>query len=83
MQSERLNVCGREVIRVRGELNLSQEQLAVKCQLAGWDVSRDIIANIELGRRAVNDLELSVFARVLNTPIEALYPRKIRARLPR
>lgn len=81
VQSESLNVCGREIVRLRGQQSLSQEQLAMKCQLAGWDVSRDIIANIELGRRIISDLELSILARVLDAPLKELYPAKIRVKL--
>ncbi|MEQ1862237.1 MAG: helix-turn-helix transcriptional regulator [Chthoniobacteraceae bacterium] len=76
-----LNVCGRELVRIRGDI--SQEQLAAKCQLAGWDVSRAIIANIELGRRILTDGELAILARVLRAPLEEFYPREIRARLPK
>lgn len=82
MDSKHRNVCGRELIRLRTAKDLSQEQLAVKCQLAGWDVSRDIIANIELRRREVTDEELSILARVLDAPLEEFYPREIRSRLP-
>ena len=77
-----LNVCGREVVRLRTAAGLSQEQLAAKCQRAGWDVSRDIIANVEMGRRYIRDEELAWLAQMLSVKIEELYPAKIRARLP-
>jgi transcriptional regulator with XRE-family HTH domain len=77
-----LNVCGKELLKLRAAREMSQESLAARCQLAGWDVSRDIIANIELQRRMVSDLDLSILARVLKVPIEELYPSKIRSRLP-
>ena len=32
--------------------------MATKCQLSGWDVSRDTIANVELRRRWVPDFEV-------------------------
>jgi len=48
-----LNVCGPQVSRLRVNLGWSQPQLAAKCQIAGWDVSRDIIARIELKKRWV------------------------------
>lgn len=62
---------------------LSQMQLASKCQLAGWDISRDIIARMELGIRRIEDHELAKLAQMLDTPIEEFYPREIRSRLPR
>ena len=44
---------------LRSRRGWSQPVLAAKCQLAGWDVSRDIIARIELRVRWVADFELS------------------------
>lgn len=82
-RSPLLNVCGRELVRIRTAAGVSQEKLAAKCQLAGWDISRAIIANIELGRRVVADGELAVLARVLGAPLEEFFPREIRSRLPK
>jgi transcriptional regulator with XRE-family HTH domain len=77
-----LNVCGKELLRLRSERGLSQTELATKCQLAGWDTSRDIINRIERRIRRVDDLDLATLARVLGVKIEELYPAKIRSRLP-
>ena len=46
----------------------SQPVLAAKYQLACWDVSRDIIARIELRVRWVADFELFLLAQVLDEP---------------
>lgn len=78
-----LNVCGKEIIRLRTECGLSQSQLAAKCQLAGWDVSRDIINRIERRSRRLDDLDLATLARVLDRPLEEFYPRELRTKLPR
>lgn len=78
-----LNVCGPQISRLRVQLGMSQPQFATKCQLAGWDVSRDVIARIEGRIRCIDDLELATLARVLNVPLEKLYPNKIRASLPK
>ena len=43
----------------------------------GWDVSRDIIAWIELSIRWVADLELILLARVLDMPVNQLLPRRV------
>lgn len=80
--SKRLNVCGPQVRRLRARLGLSQPQLAAKCQLAGWDVSRDIIARIEGQSRCVDDSELAMLARVFRVKLEELYPAIIRKKLP-
>ncbi len=50
--------------------------LATKCQLAGWDISRDIIARIELRIRWVADFELILLAQVLNVSVAELLPSK-------
>ena len=61
---------------LRNKLGLSQAQFAAKCQLAGWDVSRDIVARIELQVRCVTDIELVTLAGVLRVPVDALLPKR-------
>jgi len=68
------NVCGPQIARIRYEQGLSQSDLAMKCQLIGWDVSRDIIARIEGRIRWVGDLELVALAKALGIEITKLYP---------
>ena len=80
---KRMNVCGPQVSRLRTALGWSQPTLAAKCQLAGWDVSRDIIARIEGQVRWVGDFELAALAKVLGVPLEKLYPRDFRSALPK
>ncbi len=63
--------------QLRQGLGWSQAQLALKCQLAGWDISRGIVAAIEGSVRWVGDFEVALLARILRTPISALYPAKI------
>ena len=76
-------MCGPEVSRLRTQFGWSQSQFALKCQLKGWDVSRDIIARIEGQSRWVGDSELAVIAKVLNVRLEKLYPQAIRNSLPK
>lgn len=76
-----LNVCGPQISRWRNQLGWSQTMLATKCQVAGWDVSRDIIARIELQIRWIGDFELATLAMVLNVPVTALYPEPTRKKL--
>jgi len=59
----------------------SQPELAAKCQIAGWDVSRDIIARIELRKRWVGDFELATLAQVFEVPLDELFPSDIQKRL--
>ena len=52
------DIVGPQVRAQRCRLGWSQPVLAAKCQLAGWDISRDIVARIELRIRWVADFEL-------------------------
>ncbi len=70
------NAVGPKLMSLRSRLGLSQEKFAAKCQLAGWDVSRDIVARIELGTRCVTDIELIELAGVLRVSVETLLPRR-------
>lgn len=55
----------------------SQKDFAAKCELAGWSVTRDVIATIEGGTRWVGDFELVILARTLGVPVTDLIPDKI------
>jgi transcriptional regulator with XRE-family HTH domain len=75
-----LNMSGAMVRRLRVKLGLSQPQLAVKCQLAGWDVERDTIAKIEGGTRLVRDIELVRLAAILGVTPNDLVSVKVRGK---
>ena len=55
---------------------LSQEALAAKLQVAGWDLTRGGLSKIEARLRRVNDAELLVLAKVLKCAVAELYPAK-------
>jgi len=74
--TEPKNAVGPKLMRLRSRLGLSLEKFAAKCQLAGWDISRDIVARIELQSRCVTDIELMELAHVLRVPADALLPRR-------
>lgn len=69
------NLCGPGIRKHRDKLGLSQEELAMKCQLAGWDVGRGVIAKIETGARCVDDIELVRLARILGVEVQELLPK--------
>ncbi|MGN0585296.1 MAG: helix-turn-helix domain-containing protein [Ruminococcus sp.] len=66
------NICGRNLIRIRHEKNISQRQLAKLMQLAGYDVDHHFIRRIENGERFVTDIELVALSKVLNVGINEL-----------
>lgn len=71
------NVCGPQIRKYREMRGWTQVMLATKCQLAGWDVSRDIIATIEGRVRWIGDFELALLADVLEVPVVDLLPARI------
>ena len=72
------NVTGRGIAYVRSEQNLSQEILAARLQCDGLDISRQMLANIEIGRKRVEDNMLPYFQRALGVPIARFFPQAVR-----
>lgn len=64
MKSPR-NIVGPSVRELREKKGFTQATLAAKLNLAGWDVSRDIIARIEGRVRWVADFEILLLATAL------------------
>ncbi|MGW7098376.1 helix-turn-helix domain-containing protein [Streptomyces sp. NPDC054838] len=66
----------REVRRRRKEIGWSAQDLADRCEAIGFPIPRNVIANMESGRRAVLPLvEVMVLAKALYTnPIRLIYP---------
>jgi len=70
----RKNIVGPNVRRLRNNQDISQEKLAAKCQLIGWDISREGIAKIESQVRGVSDIELLKLAKALSVHFSVLFP---------
>ncbi len=70
------NLVGPAIRRLRMDAGLSQEALAAKLQVAGWDLTRGGLSKIEARLRRVNDAELLVLAKVLKCGVAELYPAK-------
>ncbi len=68
------NLVGPAIHRRRTELGWSQAKLAAECQMIGWDISRGIVAALESRVRWAGDYEVALIAKVLNVPLETLYP---------
>jgi transcriptional regulator with XRE-family HTH domain len=75
-KKEPANIIGPAVRRFRIRAGLSQPAFAAKCQIAGWDISRDIVARIEGGARCVEDRELLKLSEVLECSLQSLFPKK-------
>lgn len=72
------NLIGPVVRRLRMAGGLSQEALAARLQVAGWDITRAGISKIESRIRRVNDAEMLVLARALKCDLIDLFPPKPR-----
>lgn len=69
------NVVGPNVKKARLSHHppLTQEMLAVRLQVLGWDIDRFGISKIERGERQVTDKEVLLFAKALNVSVLELF----------
>lgn len=81
MVHARKNLIGATVRRLRTERNLTQEQLAAKCAVAGYEIARGTLAKIEAQIRGVTDFELFVLAQVLRVQVPELFPARLAQRM--
>ena len=71
-------MCGRQIRKLRYARSWSQSHLALKCQLSGWDISRDIIANYEGGRKVLSDCDIVRLAQIFGVRVADVFPIEIR-----
>ncbi len=72
-ESGKNNVCGDKVRQYhKGNLKLSQKELADQLQIAGLDLDKNAVQRIESGERFVTDIELRILAKVLHISYEEL-----------
>jgi len=76
-QKRSRNVVGPQVRRLRSAKSLTQEDLAARCTLAGFDIGRASVSHIETGLRGVSDLEMVLLAKALRVPMTALVPAEL------
>jgi len=74
------NVVGPQIRKARYRLGLTQERLAARCQMAGLDISRATLAQIESRLRYVSDEELFILASALKVSSDDLYPAEMKKR---
>ena len=70
---EKKNIIGPQVRKIRASQGLSQDALATKCNIIGWDISRGTLAKIESQVRRVTDSEVALIAKALKIRIQDLY----------
>ena len=63
---------GQRIRTCRKEQKLTQDQLAAKLQLNGYDLTRGTIAKIESGQRHIYLYELKAIVEILKIPFDEL-----------
>jgi transcriptional regulator with XRE-family HTH domain len=69
-----MNIIGPQVRRIRYQQGLTQPAFSAKCQVVGWDVSRESLAKIESQLRGVSDLEVLKLAKALRVHFSVRFP---------
>jgi transcriptional regulator with XRE-family HTH domain len=69
------NLIRQQVIRLRQQHRWSQEQFAVRLQLAGWhNATRSTVSKIEGGLLCISDYDLLFVAAALRVHFAELFP---------
>ena len=69
------NMVGPQIRKWRYVRGWSQNILAAKLQILGWDIDRVSVAKIELRLVHVDDYELFYFTKVFNVGLADLFPK--------
>ena len=69
------NIIGIEIMKRRDRLGWSQTDLAVKLQLAGWDIDRSQVSKTECRLVHVSDFQQMFFVRVFKVSLDELFPK--------
>jgi len=70
-----LNIVGPRIKALRVARGWSQLILAAHAAAHDWPISRDMVANFELGRTRVDDAALRHLAEILGVEIKDLFPK--------
>lgn len=57
---------GQNIRKLREEAKMTQEELSIKLQVAGCDITRSAIAKIEVGQRHLYPDEIILLKNILN-----------------
>ena len=68
-----MNLIGPKVRQIRESQDITQEELAARCNVLKWDISRGTLAKIEAQVRRVTDEEADLLAKALKVDIKELY----------
>ena len=71
-----MNLIGPKVRQIRESKDLTQEELAARCNLLNWDITRSTLAKIESQVRKVSDEEALLLAKALKVNVSELYKNR-------
>lgn len=63
---------GKNIRRIREERKLTQEELSVRLQLGGCDITRSALAKMEVGQRHIYPDEIKLLKEILSVSYEEL-----------
>ena len=69
---------GQMIAKLRYKRGWTQDQLAIKMQLKGCDVSRHVVANIESGRSKPTYEQIKSFSHVFKVPVSTFFPADVK-----
>ncbi len=64
---------GKRIRQLRKELHLTQEDVVLKMQLQGCDISRSIYSQIECGTYNIRVSELLILSRILQCDMNMIF----------
>lgn len=67
-----LNIIGGNLRQARKRMGLTQFDVVARCQLMGWQLSRETLAKIETEVRRVNDAEVAMLAQAVSIDVGRL-----------
>lgn len=67
------NTVGPTIRKLRNQQGWTQDQLAARLQVSGWDCTRSWLAKIEARQVAVKDFELLYFRAVFGNSLDDFY----------
>lgn len=71
------NIIGPQIRQLRVKLRLTQDDLAARCFILGFEIGRSTVSHIETGLRGVSDLEMVILANALRVDISKLVPLEL------
>jgi transcriptional regulator with XRE-family HTH domain len=67
------NTLGSRLQDLRKSQDLTQDQVAARCAVLGWDATANTVAKIETGIRCLTDKELILLTRALRVKLRDVF----------